>query len=97
MRNLSDDAKGVAAALFPHKNKVRFLLQVNRPTARFQAALDELEKGDYILKRVEDGVVSYYSTTDFSDEKKWFAENGMKPGKSFALMEPIKKDPVDAK
>lgn len=90
---LSDDAKTVAACLFPTiASTATFHLREHRPTERTQAALDEMVAAGLVSCEPFNrfGGKVYKPLVEFSDAKRWvtakFLRNDMA---GFNLTEPI--------
>ncbi len=93
MKTLSDDAKTVLGCCYgvfatPGRSRIAFGMKKSRPTARVQAALDELAEAGAVA-RVPDpeGGVEYVVQIDCSDFGRWARRNRSKT--KFPLTEPV--------
>lgn len=75
LETLSDDAKSVAAAFFPTlDSKVTFHMETSGPSARSQAALDELCAAGVATKETHDrrtGAATYRPAVDCTELCNW--------------------------
>lgn len=93
-KNLSDDAKAVAGAYFGimgEKASLVFHMVKSRPTARTQAALDELVAAKIISRTPlnKHGGVEYRPISPTRQFGLWLRKNEGNPGIKFQLVEPI--------
>ena len=98
IEQLSDDAKSVAAAFFPNMNShVTFHMEASGPSARSQAALDELVAAGVATKVVHNkrtGAATYRPLTDCSALTRWQMKrllSGELEANSFNLWERLDK------
>jgi hypothetical protein len=83
MKSLSDDSKIVLGGFFgvlgmPGKSKLAFGMKEVRPTARLQAALDELVEAG-ALSRVQQGIGAEYTVQiNCSEFGRWAGRNRSK-------------------
>ncbi len=87
---LSADAKAVLGSIFQHGMELRYQLIESRPTARMQAALDELVQAEMIVKantvmRADGTCGVVYRARVPTESYKRFASKG----KGIILAEPI--------
>jgi hypothetical protein len=84
MQMLSDDAKAVAGGCFgtmrPGHGELRFAMKEYRPSARTQAALEELEAG---------GAVCHRALVNFWDFFLWLRRQEGRADLRFKIVEPI--------
>ncbi len=97
MSELSDEAKAVAGVAFGLGDKcvLSFGMVESRPSAKTQAALDELLAAGLITRKQinQSGAVEYRATTDLSEYARWLRRNGKNPRIRFPLVEPIAPTP----
>jgi hypothetical protein len=102
MRLLSDDAKAVAGGCFGMmrpggESQLRFGMKESRPTARTQAALDEIEAMGGVLRQVGlYGEVIYTPLVNFRDFFKWMMKADRESVR-FKIAEPIPSSPLTSK
>ncbi|MGY3581394.1 hypothetical protein ACVIGB_000536 [Bradyrhizobium sp. USDA 4341] len=94
MKMLSDDAKAVAGGCFggmwPGHGELRFEMRKNRPTARSQAALDELEAmGAIEVTKELGGAVRYRALVNFRQFYLWLGRRTNRADLRFKIVEPI--------
>lgn len=97
---LSDDAKSVAFAFFPTTDsRVTFYMEKSGPSARSQAALDELVTASLASKEVHNkrtGAATYRPLTSFTSLGAWQRKrmlSGELQANSFNLWEPLPSHP----
>ena len=93
MSELSDDAKGLFSCLWGmpigKATVLKFRMCENRPTARAQAALDELVAAGFLCReQLSGGGFSYRPLGPEIPHYRRFVRMG-----DFALTEPIKEEP----
>jgi len=96
LEDLGADAKAVAGAWFgmmvPGEGTLCFGMKAQRPSARAQAALDEIvAAGVAVRSDGEDGSVSYVPAVDCSPLLGWLQGKLGEPGVSFPLTEKVLK------
>jgi hypothetical protein len=92
MKSLSDDAKIILGGYFGYgiagTTTLVFGMKESRPTARAQAALDQLVKAGALNRRdLQDGAMEYTQQVNCSEFGRWFGRNKSK-GK-WSTTEPI--------
>jgi hypothetical protein len=94
MQMLSDDAKAVAGGCFgtmrPGHGELRFAMKEYRPSARTQAALEELEAmGGIETTKEPGGAVCHRALVNFWDFFLWLRRQEGRADLRFKIVEPI--------